>query len=92
MTRSWTYEAAASFWKSARHDPEAVWADFEAAEQRLLDHIPRSAAEAAQMLEVLVDQGGDRRSDGRDVEAMVRVHRFLTQQAPGGVRALRDVA
>lgn len=95
VTRPWTYETAAAFWRRTRGNPEPVWADFEAAERRLLDHAPRTAEEAAQVLAVLVDQGADRRSDGRDVEAVSRVRRFLLQLArleAAAAGSLRDVA
>ncbi len=94
VTEAWTYETAAAAWRRTRSNPEPVWADFEAAERRLLDHAPRTAGEAAQILAVIVDQGGDRRSDGRDVEAVARVRRFLLQLArlETADGALRNVA
>ncbi|MCV0416523.1 MAG: hypothetical protein K5831_16790 [Brevundimonas sp.] len=47
-------------------------------ERLILDHEPRSAAEAAAMLEMVgenLEAGG--RSDGRDVRALKRVIAFL---------------
>lgn len=81
MPNAWTYETAASFWNRTRQDPEADWDTYVSAERYLLDHRPRVPAEAAQILAVLVDQGGDRRTDGRDVEALARVRRYLQQLA-----------
>lgn len=79
MAHAWTYETAISFWRRTKQNPEAVWDEYAAAERFLLQHRPRSPGEAAQILAILVEQGGDRRSDGRDVEAMSRVRRFLQQ-------------
>lgn len=81
MAHAWTYETAMSFWRRTKQNPEAVWDEYAAAERFLLRHRPRSPGEAAQILAILVEQGGDRRSDGRDVEAMSRVRRFLQQMA-----------
>jgi hypothetical protein len=81
MAHAWTYDTAASFWTRSHQDPEAAWDTYVSAERYLLDHRPRTPAEAAQILAVLVDQGGDRRSDGRDVEALSRVRRYLQQLA-----------
>ncbi len=86
MPHAWTYETAMSFWKRTKQDPEAVWDEYAAAERFLLRHRPRSPGEAAEILAILVEQGGDRRSDGRDVEAMSRVRRFLQQMARPGTR------
>ena len=60
---------------------DAVWAEFASAERFLLEYPPRTAAEAVQILSIIVEQGGDGRSDGRDVEALSRVRRFLQQVA-----------
>lgn len=79
MAHAWTYETATSFWKRTKQNPEAVWDEYAAAERFLLQHRPRSTGEAAQILAILVEQGGDRRCDGCDVEAMSRVRRFLQQ-------------
>ena len=79
MAHAWTYETAASFWNRSREDPEAAWGAYVSAERYLLDHRPRIPAEAAQILAVIIDQGGDRRSDGRDVDALARVRRYLQQ-------------
>ena len=81
MTHAWTYETAASFWTRTRSNPEGAWDAYVSAERFLLDSRPRTAGEAAQILAVLIDQGGDRRSDGRDVEALGRMRRYLLQLA-----------
>ncbi len=81
MPHAWTYETAHSFWSRTKQNPEAIWEEFASAERFLLEHRPRSAGEAAQVIAILVEQGGDRRTDGRDVEALARIRRFLTQLA-----------
>lgn len=79
MTHAWTHETAASFWTRTRSNPEGAWDAYVSAERFLLDSRPRTPGEAAQILAVLIDQGGDRRSDGRDVEALARLRRYLLQ-------------
>lgn len=81
MAHAWTFETATSFWARTRQNPEGVWDAFISAERFLLDHRPRTASEAAQILALLVDQGDERRTDGRDVEALARVRRYLQQLA-----------
>lgn len=83
MAHAWTYETAAAYWSANRDNPEALWDDFESAEAFLLDHAPRTPDEAARMMEVLIEQGGDRRTDGRDVAALDRVLGFLKRLADG---------
>ena len=96
MADAWTYETAAVFWRRTRANPEGAWTEFEAAERHLLDHAPRTVEEAAQVMAVLVEQGAERRSDGRDVEAIGRVRRFLVRlaklEAPENLLALQEVA
>ena len=98
MTHAWTYETAASFWTRTRSNPEGAWDAYVSAERFLLDSRPRTAGEAAQILAVLIDQGGDRRSDGRDVEALARLRRYLLQLerfeavAPSASLSVRAVA
>lgn len=83
MAHAWTYETAASCWSVNRDNPEGVWDAFESAEEFLLDHAPRTPLEAVRMIDVLVEQGGDRRTDGRDVAALERVQAFLQCLADG---------
>lgn len=93
MTHAWTYETAASYWSANRDNPEPVWDAFESAEEFLLDHAPGTSEEAVRMIEVLVEQGGDRRTDGRDVDALERVQEFLRLLASQGpAQAVADVA
>lgn len=81
MAHAWTYETAASYWSANRDNPEGLWDAFESAEAYLLDHAPRSLPEAVRMIDVLAEQGGDRRTDGRDVEALERIQTFLQRLA-----------
>ena len=81
MTHAWTYETAVSFWSRTRRNPDGAWDAYVSAECFLLEHKPRTPGEAAQILAILIDQGGDRRSDGRDVEALGRMRRYLLQLA-----------
>lgn len=84
MAHAWNYETAISFWSANRENPEGLWDAFESAEEFLLDHSPRTPLEAVRMIDVLAEQGGDRRTDGRDVEALVRLRDFLQRLADGG--------
>lgn len=77
MAHAWTYETAASYWSANRDNPEGAWDAFESAEEFLLDHEPLTTVEVLRVIDVLVEQGGDRRTDGRDVTALERVRRFL---------------
>ena len=54
MAHAWTYDTAASFWTRSRQNPEGVWDTSVSAELSLLEHRPRTPAEAAQILAVLV--------------------------------------
>lgn len=78
MTHAWTFETAAAFWERTKQDPETPWEDFDAAERFILDHEMQSTAEAAQVVSVLIQQGGDGRSDGRDVTALTRLRAWLS--------------
>lgn len=95
MAHAWTYETATTFWSRTKQNPEAIWDDYASAERFLLEHRPRTPGEAAQILAVMIEQGGDRRTDGRDVDAMARVRRFLQQmsrQEDSAIPAARKAA
>lgn len=89
MAQALTFESALACWDQLRGNPEDDWGRFETAEQFLLDHTPRSAQEAARVVRVLVEQGGERRSDDRDLEALGRLHQFLEDLTPGGAAVTR---
>jgi hypothetical protein len=84
MAQALNFESALACWDQLRGNPEDDWGQFETAEQFLLDHTPRSTQEAALVVQVLVEQGGERRSDDRDLEALRRLRQFLEGLAPGG--------
>jgi hypothetical protein len=84
MAQALNFESALVCWDQLRGNPEDDWGRFETAEQFLLDHTPRSTQEAARVVQVLVEQGGERRSDDRDLEALRRLRQFLEGLAPGG--------
>lgn len=79
MGDGWTFETAATFWSRSRSHPERAWTSLLSAERFLFDHPPRTAGEAARVLEVLIGRAGARRDDGREAEALARVHRYLQQ-------------
>lgn len=80
MSRTFNFARAVELWRTARAEPETRWDDLCRAEAAILDHPPASPVEAGQIVEVLLDQGGDPRSDGRDRTALQRLHAFLTAQ------------
>ncbi len=81
MSGTFNFARAVELWRTARAEPETRWDDLSRAEAAILDHQPASPVEAGQIVEVLLDQGGDPRSDGRDHTALQRLHAFLTAQA-----------
>lgn len=54
------------------------WARFAALEKRIMRHDPKSPAEAADMLEVVIDMT-DGRDDGLDARVLKTVRRLLLQ-------------
>lgn len=80
MSHAMTFEDAAVFWRTLLgQDAEPVWDRFAEAERVILDHLPRSAAEALTMFDVLLEQV-DMRSDGYDLRALHNLRRFLASQ------------
>lgn len=79
MGRKWTFEDAAAVWLKLR---EADGADdhdldqFEQAEAFLLQHTPQSGAEADTLIQVIMDQHGER-SDGLDHTALMALRTFV---------------
>ena len=78
MTQKWTFDAAVGFWRQ-HHDTdlETIWDRFAAAEACILDHAPRTRVEAELVFDVLLDQGPDGRSDGRDRKALRHLHAYI---------------
>ena len=87
MSGPLTFAGALALWNSARAAlDEAGWDAFAQAELRILDHRPASAEEAAGIVAVLLDQGGDPRTDGRDLSALGHLLDFLGGAgAPSGL-------
>ena len=59
---------------------DITWGRFARVESRILAHTPRDAAEAADMLEIVIDMT-DGRDDGLDVKALRSVRKLLLEQA-----------
>ena len=59
---------------------DLTWARFSRLEERIMCHSPRNPAEAADMLEVVIDMT-DGRDDGLDSRALRAVRLLLLQQA-----------
>jgi len=75
---------AIALWEATRQtDTDDDFATLENAERVILAHMPTSLADAATMLEVVMEQRGDGRSDGLDLRAMERVVTLLRKG--GGV-------
>ncbi len=71
-------------WRRFHSDPDADWDALEAAEKYILSRTPRDRDEVAAILEVLITQAGDARSDGIDQLALVRVRDFVSGLDPVG--------
>lgn len=74
-------------WRRFHTDPGADWEAFEAAETFILNRTPRDRDEAIAILEVLLTQAGDPRSDGLDQLALRRVRDFVQGFDPSGASA-----
>jgi hypothetical protein len=76
-----TFTGAVALWNDARLSlDEDKWESLSTAEVVILDHNPASALEAVRIVEVLLDQGGDPRTDGKDRSALGRLRDFLFAQ------------
>lgn len=81
MSGTLTFTSAVALWEDARTSlDEEKWETLSTAEVTILDHHPASALEAVRILEVLLDQSGDPRTDGRDHQALGRLRDFLFAQ------------
>ena len=58
---------------------DLTWARFSRLEERIMRHSPKNSAEAADMLEVIIDMT-DGRDDGLDSRALRSVRRLLLSQ------------
>jgi hypothetical protein len=74
---------AIALWEATRQTvSDAEFVTLEDAERVILAHIPTSLADAATMLEVVMEQRGDGRSDGLDLRAIERVVSLLRSGGP----------
>lgn len=81
---------AIALWEATRQtDTDAEFVTLEDAERVILAHTPTSLADAATMLEVVMEQRGDGRSDGLDLRAIERVVSLLRSGGTGEVRAVQ---
>ncbi len=71
-------------WRRFHGDPDADWDALEAAETFILSRTPRDRDEVAAILEVLITQAGDPRTDGIDQLALGRVRDFIQGLDPAG--------
>ena len=71
-------------WRRFHRAPDADWDAREAAETYILSRTPRDRDEVAAILEILITQAGDPRSDGIDQLALGRVRDFIQQLDPAG--------
>lgn len=79
MGRKWTFEDATAVWLKLREADGANDHDldqFEQAEAFLLQHAPRSGAEADTLIQVILDQRGER-CDGLDQAALKALQTFV---------------
>lgn len=82
MTIKHTFGQAIALWEATRQtDTDDEFAMLESAERVILGHRPTSLADAATMLEVVMEQRGDGRSDGLDLRAIERVVSLLRNGA-----------
>lgn len=87
MGRKWTFEDAVAVWLKLREAEEASDREldqFEQAEVFLLQHTPRSGTEADALIQVIMDQRGER-SDGLDQTALMALRTYV--QSPSVQRA-----
>ncbi|RZJ19135.1 MAG: hypothetical protein EON91_02760 [Brevundimonas sp.] len=87
MGRKWTFEDAVAVWLKLREADDASddqASDFEQAEIFLLQHMPQSGAEADTLIQVIMDQCGER-CDGLDQAALMALRAYV--RSPSAQRA-----
>lgn len=90
MTTKHAFGQAIALWEATRQTvSDDDFATLEDAERVILAHRPTSLAEAANMLEVVMEQRGDGRSDGLDLRAIERIVSLLRNGAAGGAPSAR---
>jgi len=71
MTTKRAFGQAITLWQATRQTvTDDEFSTLEDAERVILDHMPTSLADAATMLEVVMEQGGEGRGDGRERRAI----------------------
>lgn len=89
MTTKRAFGQAIALWEATRQTAtDDEFNTLEGAERVILAHMPTSLADAATMLEVVMEQRGDGRSDGLDLMAIERIVYLLRR---GGVVDARPV-
>lgn len=79
---------AIALWEATRQTAtDDDFATLENAERVILAHTPTSLDDAATMLEVVMEQRGDGRSDGLDLRAIERVVSLLRKGGIGDSRS-----
>ena len=82
MTTNPAFGQAIALWEATRQTvTDDEFATLEDAERVILTHKPASLADAATMLEVVMEQRGDGRSDGLDLRAIERIVSLLRSGA-----------
>ncbi len=90
MTTKRTFGQAIQLWEATRQTTtDDDFDTLENAERVILAHRPTSLAEAANMLEVVMEQRGDGRSDGLDLRAIERIVSLLRNGAAGGMQSVK---
>lgn len=88
MTTRHAFGQAIALWEATRQTAtDHEFDTLEDAERVILAHRPTSLAEAATMLEVVMEQRGDGRSDGLDLRALERIVSLLRNGAALDARA-----
>lgn len=78
MTTKRAFERALAQWEATRLTAtDDDYVALESAEKIVLSYRPMSLADAASMLEIIIEQRGDGRSDGLDLRAMERIVALL---------------
>lgn len=86
MTTKRAFGQAITLWEATRQTAtDDEFATLENAERVILAHMPTSLADAATMLEVVMEQRGDGRSDGLDLRAIERIVSLLRNSGADGV-------
>lgn len=81
---------AIALWEATRQTAtDDDFATLENAERVILAHMPTSLADAASMLEVVIEQRGDGRSDGLDLTAIERVVSLLRDSVSANQRPVQ---